>query len=439
MTRRPLRRSEWRRTRTGTWTCSLGERGRRVRLFQKREDGMFYRETHLPGEGRSQAPLGTRERDEAERLGKELLAALLTGKTSMLVAPPPGPVRLGETWEYYRTECALFLDNKAYSKTDATGRATVLIAYFGSNRDVRTLTALDVTYYGKARRAGGIKCPDDRVTPAVRQRSVHADLVLLRAMLRWACTVSAPGFPPDGPRWLDRNPLDGMRFEREKNPVRAVASWERFLATRQALKNLAANAGRKRDQTMWVRLELALVLAEATGRRRGSIVALRWEDIDATAGTIRWRAEYDKKGVESVIPAPPTLLEDLAQFRRTLGALAGPLFPSARDASKPMKPELLTQWLSAAEAKANLPKLPRGLWHPYRRKWASERMHLPLKAVADAGGWKDMATLTTCYQHADEETLLAVMSEPRKRTERRIEGAAAAQPVAQATGPARTG
>lgn len=47
-------------------------------------------------------------------------------------------------------------------------------------------------------------------------------------------------------------------------------------------------------------------------------------------------------------------------------------------------------------------------------------MHLPLKAVADAGRWKDTATLLTCYQHADEATLLAVMSEPRKRREGRL-------------------
>jgi hypothetical protein len=82
-----------------------------------------------------------------------------------------------------------------------------------------------------------------------------------------------------------------------------------------------------------------------------------------------------------------------------------------------MKPELLTQWLAVAEGEGKLPKLAGGLWHPYRRKWASERMHLPLKAVADAGGWKDIATLTTCYQHTDDVTLLAVMSEPRKRRE----------------------
>ena len=84
-----------------------------------------------------------------------------------------------------------------------------------------------------------------------------------------------------------------------------------------------------------------------------------------------------------------------------------------------MPADLLTQWLAAAERKANLPKLAGGLWHPYRRKWASERMHLPLKAVADAGGWKDVTTLLTCYQHADEAALLEVMSEPRKRAEKK--------------------
>ena len=37
-------------------------------------------------------------------------------------------------------------------------------------------------------------------------------------------------------------------------------------------------------------------------------------------------------------------------------------------------------------------------------------MHFPLKAVADAGGWKDVTTLVRCYQQTDERTLLAVMA-----------------------------
>ena len=79
-----------------------------------------------------------------------------------------------------------------------------------------------------------------------------------------------------------------------------------------------------------------------------------------------------------------------------------------------MDRHLFDRWLTVAERKAKLPKLNRGLWHPYRRKWAMERKHLSLKDVAEAGGWKDTETLLTCYQQPDRESLLAVMSEPRK-------------------------
>jgi hypothetical protein len=79
-----------------------------------------------------------------------------------------------------------------------------------------------------------------------------------------------------------------------------------------------------------------------------------------------------------------------------------------------MDRHLFDKWLAAAERMAKLPKLEGGLWHPYRRKWATERKHLPLKDVAAAGGWKDVETLLTCYQQPDQQTLLAVMSEPRK-------------------------
>ncbi|HWE43357.1 MAG TPA: hypothetical protein VG432_12670 [Gemmatimonadaceae bacterium] len=56
----------------------------------------------------------------------------------------------------------------------------------------------------------------------------------------------------------------------------------------------------------------------------------------------------------------------------------------------------------------------RRVWHPYRRRWATERKHHSLKDVAAAGGWKDTETLLTCYQQPDTVTLLAVMSEERK-------------------------
>jgi hypothetical protein len=70
-----------------------------------------------------------------------------------------------------------------------------------------------------------------------------------------------------------------------------------------------------------------------------------------------------------------------------------------------------------AETEAQLPKLDGALWHAYRRKWATERKHLPLKDVAAAGGWVDVETLLRSYQQPDKGTLLAVMNEPRKLSE----------------------
>jgi len=79
-----------------------------------------------------------------------------------------------------------------------------------------------------------------------------------------------------------------------------------------------------------------------------------------------------------------------------------------------MDRHLFDKWLTVAEQRAGLEKLHGGLWHPYRRKWATERKHLPLKDVAAVGGWTDTETLLTCYQQADPTTMLAVMSEPTK-------------------------
>ena len=72
---------------------------------------------------------------------------------------------------------------------------------------------------------------------------------------------------------------------------------------------------------------------------------------------------------------------------------------------------------SVAERRAGLPKLKGGLWHPYRRMWATARGHLPLKDVAVAGGWTDTETLLTCYQHPDRAALLAVMEDERTVSE----------------------
>lgn len=425
MKRNP-RRDTWHRTQNDTWTRSLGHRGARVRLFQKTKDGKFYREVHVPGVGRDQACLGTRDRDEALQLGKALLAELLQpgrpGPTQ--TERTDTPVLLGELADRYQRDCPMFLDNAPHTRRTAATQVAVLVAHFGADLDVRMLTVNDTTRYAKARRAGGIEYtppgemskPEtrSRVTGIVRQRSVHAELSLLRTMLLWARTVRTV----TGAWWLDRNPLEGVRFEREKNPQRPTATWDQYEATRVALEHLADASPTEGERLKWVRLLFALWLAEAFGRRRGSIVALGWEDFDLARRTVVWRAETDKKGKRWQSPLSDAHLEQLRAFRRKLGGFAGPVFPRADDPKRSVPAEMFSQWLLEAEREAKVEKLDGSLWHAYRRKWASERMHHPIKAVAEAGGWTDVATLINCYQQPDDDAVLAVLNEPRKRRQR---------------------
>jgi hypothetical protein len=95
-----------------------------------------------------------------------------------------------------------------------------------------------------------------------------------------------------------------------------------------------------------------------------------------------------------------------------LGAVL--VFPSVNDPTVPLGYKTATQWLRVAEQLAGLEPLHHGAFHPFRRRWASERKHLPLVDVAAAGGWIETTTLQRCYISADEETLEAVVLTPKR-------------------------
>jgi integrase len=354
--------------------------------------------------------LQTTDRRVAEQRARHLLA-------EMLRSAPLGcnnVVTLSELWERYRREAPSYLDSVETTRRDAASRADTLLGHFGEQCDVSTLTEHDVKVYTRKRLAGGISSLSGRKTRAVRPRSAEADLVLLQAMLRWATTVRIP----DGRRWLNENPLQGVRRIREQDPQRPVATWDRYHRTRKAMQELAKLAASEPERARWLKLELALVLAEATGRRIGAIRQLRWEDFDLERSSVRWRAEADKRRRETVLPLPEGWVAEIKDFQKALGAIGGWVFARESDGTQPMDRHLFNKWLLVAERRAELPKLKGGLWHPYRRKWATERKHQPVKDVAAAGGWKDTDTLLRCYQQADEDTLLTVMSEERKLRER---------------------
>ncbi len=389
----------------------------RVRLFQKAK-GAYYRAIWLPGIGLDQRPLGTTDKDEALRRGKTLLAELLRGERIDATAQP---LSIGELWDHYSKECPDFLDNCEKSRKDSESRARVLIGYFGREFRVQDLTSDDQRQYERKRQRGGITTTTGVVTSATRARSAEADIVLLHAMLRWATTKRTS----NGGYLLDRNPLLNVRRVREKNKKQERATWERYEATITALRKLVYEAPDNGTRRRWVRIEFALFLAEATGRRLGSIRQLNWEDFRYNEETIRWRAEADKKGYSWEIPMPRSFMEKVRGYQRRLEAISGPVFAASGSRDGIMDRHLFDKWLREAENVAELPKLDGSLWHAYRRKWATERKHLNIKDVAAAGGWKDVTTLVEVYQQADEASVLAVMGDPTKLHER---GNATGQP-----------
>jgi integrase len=129
-------------------------------------------------------------------------------------------------------------------------------------------------------------------------------------------------------------------------------------------------------------------------------------------GAIHWRADHDKQRVERVTPISKAVREELDLYLicnpRNGDA---PLLPAVEDPTRPLARTVATKWLAKAEQRAALPKLRRGLWHPYRRLWATERKELPEVDVAVAGGWTGTKAMKLSYQkHTPAGVLAAILN-----------------------------
>ena len=250
---------------------------------------------------------------------------------------------------------------------------------------------------------------------AVRDGTIAGELVYLRGVMNWASKWQNE----DGTYMLREDPTRGYPIPREKNPRRPVADEERFQRVLAAAPEVQMAVGRG-GARRWVRSYLAeiLIIVNGTGRRINSILHLRYVNLrldQKPFGAIHWSADFDKTGKEWLVPISKDVrvaIDNILQERPGIGAAF--IFPSVNDASKPLAGDVASSWLMAAERLAKLPKLDGSLWHAYRRKWATERKHLPDVDVAAAGGWTALASLQGCYQHADSRTMFEVVSSPTR-------------------------
>ncbi len=152
-----------------------------------------------------------------------------------------------------------------------------------------------------------------------------------------------------------------------------------------------------------------------------AVRGLRWQDIASDPPAITWRKEFDKRRRQQTIPIPQTVADEIRALRAQLGAFGDDWLFRQTVRDEPWHRKRFDALLRRAERKAKVAKLDGGLWHCYRRKWATERRHLPAVDVMKAGGWTDRKTMETCYQHADDAGVLAVMGSTTKLRERNLE------------------
>ena len=79
---------------------------------------------------------------------------------------------------------------------------------------------------------------------------------------------------------------------------------------------------------------------------------------------------------------------------------------SLMDLFRPKWRHSASRWLTRAEKLAGLPKLSGGLWHCYRRAFATELRSAPVQDVAELGGLRSIATVQEIYQQAEASGVL---------------------------------
>ena len=400
------------------WTFSAGSRPHTVTIFER--DGRLHARAWDPtvrGTGGFRCrSLGHNDRALAKTYALEQAAKLEKGSAEIM----QGVVKLGQVIDLYLLNRST---RKGQREQEADRRrGDMWKRFLRGDTDPHTISLASWERFIDLRLSGAI---NSRAKPVptehrrvVRTRSVSQDLHWLGWVLNWASKWRTP----QGHYLMRENPVRGYEVPTEKNPRRPVATEDRYQATRAKTDQITMEVrGYGRSKTVRSHLSEILDIVSGTGRRLSAVLQLQYEDLqlqDGPHGAIRWPAATDKTGRETLVPISPLVraaIDRVLQERPGIGRVY--LFPAPRDPSKPVDRHLAAKWLRTAEKLAGLEKLDGGLWHTYRRKWATERKHLPDADVAAAGGWTNSNTLRLVYQQADQETMLRVVLEGGKLRE----------------------
>jgi hypothetical protein len=421
------------------WSLRVGAAGNAVTVYERRPGGALYlrwwlaRSPERPNGKWEKRALKHDDRALGEKTARDVAAQLLASTMAAAV----GKATVGEVFTAYeRDVCS---HQKGQGPKEAKRRIAIWSFFLGATREVQSIDYPTLDRFVRERRAGTIQPPDHELPKSPGNRAVGADLEFLRAALNHACRVVRPS----GERLLLVNPVAGYQVPRTKQPRRPVVTYDRFL-------KVLEHADVIDPQRLFGGF---MMLVEGLGWRVSAICALLAAHVDLTESPVAPRGRIfknpaaDKEGAGGWIPMSESVHAAVDRIRAVNPAIGDwPMFPapkarrsiemvaavvaepmiqpSAATAPRPANkaPEIPKAWsrhharklLSRAEAKAKLPEIDGSDFHAYRRKWATERKHLPVQDVAHAGAWLDIKTLQTAYTQPDDQTVLSVVNEPTK-------------------------
>ena len=201
--------------------------------------------------------------------------------------------------------CELYLKHrtprKSATEQKADKRRSVLWQrVLGGSKDPHKVTLGEWERFIDARCSGAIDACGDHMAAGnrrpLRARTVQEDCIWLRLLFRWATNWrTLEGF------YLMRdNPARGFEAPRDENPMRPVASGDRYDATRGVSDQVMMEVswGEKPEHRRSHLSEL-LDIINGTGRRLSAVCQLRYQDLrlnQGPYGSIRWPADTDKGG-----------------------------------------------------------------------------------------------------------------------------------------------
>lgn len=403
------------------WSYSAGNKPHTVIVYERTAGGSLHARCWDPKlrggvGGRRRVSLGHKDRERAISYAHEQAVKLLRAESELT----KDRMTLARVFSVYRQ---LRSPQKARrTQGDDARRVEMWTRVLGAKKDPARISLSEWEAFTQARSSGAIDARGRPVAEgkrkSVRARAVEADLKLLHAVFCWASEKGDHHL-------IAENPVHGYPIPAEKNVRRPVATADRYEAIRAVTDSVMMEV-RWHGRREVVRSHLSEIfdLANDTGRRIGAIRQLRYADLKLSKGRhgyIHWPADTDKQGNEYTTPIGPLARAALDRALRDRPGIGNAyIFPSPKDPAAAVPCHMCDKWLRKAECLAGVEPLEQGLWHPYRRRFATELWDQPDRVVTKLGGWKDARTLEL-YQQPGEDAMLQAL-EGRKQLREMAQG-----------------